>query len=462
MRWSVLFLVACGGGKGADKDTNFRDGVTFDDVRPIFEANCSPCHFGSTSPAAELLVEHPSQFVEVPHAATGLDLVRPGSTEDSYLWHKLVDTQDDVGGSGGAMPPAGSLGDDDLETVRSWILGGALGDGGPIPEADLCGDLHPGCDSGCESGPGSVAHAPWHNRLTESPDISWDAVPGAVAYEVSIGTTAGDDDIECWTEVSGTSHTFRAIWVLEAEQTYVANVRAVLPNDARSDVTTSAGWTVDIAPPTVPTDLNDDRMPVDGEASWNHPTDDDGAGFSHFEVAIGTSPGSDDSVAWTDVGGSVSASLSTEVATLPQGAWYWLSVRAVDVADNKSQPTVSTGFITCPDAFSFVASKGEEDEVAPTPTTKKAAAKSKKASTKATKAKATKAKATKANAATPKTKKEAKSPARATTTTRKRTRSTSNADTAEAGATSKAEEEDKKEPEQPKTRATRSSKRKKK
>ncbi len=39
MRWALLLLVACGGGKD-DK------GLLFDDVQPIFEAKCSPCHFG--------------------------------------------------------------------------------------------------------------------------------------------------------------------------------------------------------------------------------------------------------------------------------------------------------------------------------------------------------------------------------------------------------------------------------
>lgn len=355
MRWAWLLVLAGCGGK-ADGERRFREGVTFDEVRPIFEANCSPCHFGGAVPSADLRVEHPSQFVEVPHPATGLDLVRPGSTEDSYLWHKLVDTHTELdGGSGGAMPPVGPLGDDDLETVRSWILGGALGDGEPVTELDLCEGTHPGCTSECDPGPGSVTHASWHNRLTESPEIHWDPVPGAVGYEVSIGSSPGEDDAQCWTEVSSTTHVFRAIWVLEAGQTYHANVRAILAGDERSEATASAGWTVDISPPEVPTALDDGRAPVDGLAAWDHPMSDQGAGFSHFEVAIGTSPGADDALPWTEVGASLSTSLATEVAGLPQGAWYWLAVRAVDQADNKSQPATSTGFITCADGFSFVA-----------------------------------------------------------------------------------------------------------
>lgn len=359
MRWALLLLVACGGCKD-DK------GLLFDDVQPIFEAKCSPCHFGSASPSAGLRLEHPSQFVSVPHATAGLDLVRPGSTEDSYVWHKMVDTHLTLsGGSGGAMPPSGSIGDDELNMVRSWILGGAEGDGGPIPEVDLCEDTHPGCDSGCEPGPGAVTHANWYNRLTESPDIHWDTVPDAVGYEVSIGSTAGDQDAQCWTDIGDvTAHTFRAIWVLEAGQSYVANVRAILPGDARSEATSSLGWTVDIAPPQVPTALDDGRMPVNGWATWDHPKDDEGAGFSSFEVAIGTSPGSDDAYQWTDVGPGLDTDLGAEVARLADSAWYWLSLRATDLAGNKSQPAISGGFITCPTNFSFVAS---DDNLESTP-----------------------------------------------------------------------------------------------
>jgi hypothetical protein len=356
MRWALLFLVACGGCKD-DSVQPAIEGLVFDDVRPIFESNCSPCHVGSASPSAGLRLEHPSQFVSVPHAATGLDLVRPGSAEDSYVWHKMVDTHLTLsGGSGGVMPPEGVIGDDDLNIVRSWILGGAEGDGGPIPEEELCEVTHPECDSECEPGPVSVTHTDWHNRLTESPNIHWDAVPEAVGYEVSIGSTAGDDDAQCWTEVGDvTAHTFRAIWVLEARQTYVANVRAILPGDTRSESTSSEGWTVDIAPPQVPTALDDGRMPVDGWASWDHPLDDEGAGFAGFEAAIGTSPGSDDALQWTDVGTGLNHTLNAEVAGLPRSAWYWLSLRATDLAGNKSPSATSVGFIICPAHFSFVA-----------------------------------------------------------------------------------------------------------
>jgi hypothetical protein len=48
---------------------------------------------------------------------TGLD--------DSYLWHKLNDTFESVGGEGAKMPVTGEFTGEDLEAVRAWIEGGA-------------------------------------------------------------------------------------------------------------------------------------------------------------------------------------------------------------------------------------------------------------------------------------------------------------------------------------------------
>lgn len=363
MRWSpALLLLACGDPDAAD--TDFEAGVTFAEVGPIFERSCSPCHYGAATATADLRLEHPDQFVGVPHAATGLELVQPGSDVDSYLWLKLVDGHLGVpGGSGGVMPPSGSLAEGELDTVRAWILGGAEGEGEPPPEVDPCADAHPGCASGCTAGPATVTHAAWHNRLTESPELTWDAVPGASGYEVSIGSAPGADDALCWTDVGATTtHTLRALWALQAEQTAYANVRAIV-GDERSAVTSSAGWTVDIAPPDPPTGVDDDRASVDGYVAWDHDRTDVGAGFTGFEVAVGTSPNSDDAVPWTDVGTGLDTTLS-ELASVPEGSWYWLSVRAGDAAGNRSQPATSVGFITCPPEHAFVPS---DDALGTTP-----------------------------------------------------------------------------------------------
>ena len=104
-------------------------------IQPIWDANCVGCH-GSAFPSSGLSlvlgVSHAS-MVDVPSGqATSMDLVEPGSTESSYLWHKLVGTHGDVpGGFGCQMPrvadcgPGLKLSDEDLATIEAWINDGA-------------------------------------------------------------------------------------------------------------------------------------------------------------------------------------------------------------------------------------------------------------------------------------------------------------------------------------------------
>jgi hypothetical protein len=55
-----------------------------------------------------------------------LKLVEPGDSNKSYLWHKLNNTFQQVGGSGTPMPQIGMLTPDELELIKAWIDGGAL------------------------------------------------------------------------------------------------------------------------------------------------------------------------------------------------------------------------------------------------------------------------------------------------------------------------------------------------
>ena len=66
------------------------------------------------------LVNVPS--MQLPHML----LVRPSSTQDSYLWHKIDNTHLQVGGSGQVMPSTIPLNADEKKIFERWILGGAL------------------------------------------------------------------------------------------------------------------------------------------------------------------------------------------------------------------------------------------------------------------------------------------------------------------------------------------------
>ncbi len=101
------------------------------DVWPIFMVSCS-CHTGMTpGPPTGLTMGNDAAsafaaLVNAPSSVPNLDEVEPGSSDKSYLYHKLAGTQASVGGGGTQMPPGGMLGAADLATVQAWIDGGAL------------------------------------------------------------------------------------------------------------------------------------------------------------------------------------------------------------------------------------------------------------------------------------------------------------------------------------------------
>lgn len=52
--------------------------------------------------------------------------VKPGSLNESYVWHKLNDTQLEVGGSGLIMPSNIPLTAEELDLFGRWIAAGAM------------------------------------------------------------------------------------------------------------------------------------------------------------------------------------------------------------------------------------------------------------------------------------------------------------------------------------------------
>ena len=98
-------------------------------IQPIWTVNCVACH-GGDQPVRnlDLSVGHSHEaMVGVTAEQVDMPLVAPGSADDSYVWHKLQDTQGSLGDETGvAMPdkiPA--LDDDELKLIGSWIREGA-------------------------------------------------------------------------------------------------------------------------------------------------------------------------------------------------------------------------------------------------------------------------------------------------------------------------------------------------
>ena len=96
------------------------------DIQPLFDNNCAPCHLGGGASGGLALDSAYGTLVGVPSNQSGLNRVQAGLVQDSYLWHKLQGTQDDVGGSGNPMPgSAPPLPAVELDLIEAWITGGA-------------------------------------------------------------------------------------------------------------------------------------------------------------------------------------------------------------------------------------------------------------------------------------------------------------------------------------------------
>jgi len=242
--------------------------------------------------------------------------------------------------------------------------GSAGEDGSAAVETDdppgvpsLCDPVAPPCTSGCAPAPSDIDHGPWSSWLTASPEITWTAASGAKTYELAVGSAPGLDDIQCWIDVGDlTAYTFQALWGVVDGGTYYPSIRAIDATGHPSEARTTDGWVVDIQPPEMPTAVEDGSAPVTGEVSWEHPGTDNLSGFEGYEIAVGTAPGLDDALPWTPVASEPFATLPDP---LPQEAWYWLSVRATDIAGNASPPATSEGFIACPDHFAFIPSNAD-------------------------------------------------------------------------------------------------------
>ena len=135
----VLGLAACGddtttttSDSGAPDSGSTGGAVTYADVQDVWDAKCagSGGHTDGGTSGGLALDDGASHanLVGVASIGAAMDLVTAGSTEDSYLWHKLNGTQADVGGSGSDMPLGTSLTLAQLSTVETWILDGAAAD----------------------------------------------------------------------------------------------------------------------------------------------------------------------------------------------------------------------------------------------------------------------------------------------------------------------------------------------
>src|SRR5262245_58436299 len=96
------------------------------DVLPIFRQNCFGCH-GQSQQINGLRLDRRSSVFK-----NGLRRVVSGSSENSFLYHRLIGT-----GAGLQMPPDGPLPPEQIRTIKAWIDQGAEWPDALANEADL-------------------------------------------------------------------------------------------------------------------------------------------------------------------------------------------------------------------------------------------------------------------------------------------------------------------------------------
>jgi hypothetical protein len=116
-------------GDGIDQDCDGLDSYTYtyvDDVEPIFVGHCDGCHLSGAVSGDFNMDNGTSDHVNVASLdVPSMDLFEPGDTSQSYIWHKLNDTQGTVGGAGQQMPRGGPFLDaGDLSIIETWIIEG--------------------------------------------------------------------------------------------------------------------------------------------------------------------------------------------------------------------------------------------------------------------------------------------------------------------------------------------------
>jgi ankyrin repeat protein len=96
------------------------------DVLPLLRQNCVSCH-GPAQQINGLRLDRKSSVLKI-----GLRRVVPGSSENSFLYHRLIGTE-----YGMQMPPTGALRPEQIQTIKMWIDQGADWPDSLANEADL-------------------------------------------------------------------------------------------------------------------------------------------------------------------------------------------------------------------------------------------------------------------------------------------------------------------------------------
>ncbi len=197
-----------------------------------------------------------------------------------------------------------------------------------------------------------VAHASFFNSLSDSPPLNWAVVSGIPIseYQYALGSVPGGTDARDWTSAGLSTNLSLSLLSLVEGQTYYLSVKAKgQASDVLSAVMTSTGWLVDVTDPSAPGIPEDGSLQVllseTNTITWTASTDAL-SGVDYYEIAIGTTPGATDALAWSNIGNVTSRKVTG--LSLVSGTTYYASVRAVDRAGNTGPSASSNGWLAGP------------------------------------------------------------------------------------------------------------------
>ncbi|MFA7555754.1 MAG: hypothetical protein WCY88_16035 [Spongiibacteraceae bacterium] len=99
------------------------------DIVPLLKRRCATCHITGNEPGLISLVPKRAyaNLVGIDSVGSSMKRVAAGDPEQSYLMHKLLGSQLEVGGVGERMPfMAPALTSDKIDKIYRWIEAGAI------------------------------------------------------------------------------------------------------------------------------------------------------------------------------------------------------------------------------------------------------------------------------------------------------------------------------------------------
>jgi hypothetical protein len=178
-----------------------------------------------------------------------------------------------------------------------------------------------------------------------TPTLSWDHSNASdfSYYEVGLGKTAGVNDTAGYFNIgSNNNYQFSGTGLDECVD-YFFSVRAVDTDGFKGELSSSLAFKYDGTAPSIPSSLSLSGVASSANSqvlSWA--SSPDNCEIGSYEVALGTTSGGVEVVAWTDVG--LVNSFQFTGQSLSSATDYYISVRALDKAGNTSSSVSSTSW----------------------------------------------------------------------------------------------------------------------